>query len=59
MVRTQILVHTSWGPQQGFQHCFADGLNQGLVLLMARLPNCFLHKISVTSQCVILTKKVF
>ena len=30
MTGTHILIH-SCGPQQGFQHCFADGLNQGLV----------------------------
>ena len=30
MTCTQILVH-SCGPDQGFQYCFAEGLNQGLV----------------------------
>ena len=29
MARTQILVHR-WGLEQGFQHCFADGLNHSL-----------------------------
>ena len=31
MARTQILVHM-WGPEQRFRRCFADGLNQSLVL---------------------------
>ena len=30
MTRTQILKHTD-DPEQGFQRCFADGLNQSLV----------------------------
>jgi len=41
MVRTQILVHTSWGLQQGFQHCFANGLNQGLVSFVAQATKLF------------------
>ena len=35
MGRTQILVHR-WGPRHGFWHCFADRLNQTLVLSVAR-----------------------
>ena len=31
MARTHILVHR-WGPEQGFQRCFADGLDQQLVV---------------------------
>ena len=38
MARTQILVH-SWGPEQGFRRCFADGLNQSLVLSAAQATN--------------------
>ena len=34
MAHTQILTRR-WGPQQGFQHCFADRLNQSLVAPVA------------------------
>ena len=33
MALTQVLAHR-WGPR--FQHCFAEGLNQSLVLSMAQ-----------------------
>ena len=44
MVCTQILVHTSWDPEQGFQHCFADELNQGLELFVAQATKLFLSQ---------------
>ena len=28
--------YTSWGPEQGFRRCFADGLNQSLVSSVAQ-----------------------
>ena len=36
MARTQILVHRL-GPEQGFRHCFVDGLNQSLVSSAAQV----------------------
>lgn len=36
MVRTQILVNKSGGPEQGFQRCFADGLTRSLVPSVAQ-----------------------
>ena len=35
MERTQILVHR-WGPEQGFQRCAAEGLNQCKVSFVAQ-----------------------
>ena len=35
MGRTQILVH-GWGPEQGFQRCFVEGLNQCTVSSVAQ-----------------------
>ena len=35
MGRTQILVHR-WGPEQGFQRCSTEGLNQGTVSSVAQ-----------------------
>ena len=32
---SQVLLHR-WGPEQGFQCCFADGLNQRVVLSATR-----------------------
>ena len=36
MALTQVLNHTGGGPEQRFQRCFAEGLNQSLVLSMAQ-----------------------
>ena len=35
MALTQFLAHR-WGLEQGFQRCFAEGLNQSLVLSVAQ-----------------------
>ena len=42
MVHTQILLHTGWGPDQRFQHCFTDRPNQGLVLFVVQASKLFL-----------------
>ena len=36
MGHTQVLVHR-WGPEQGFRHCFADGLDHSLVSSAAQV----------------------
>ena len=51
MARTQILVH-SWGPEQGFRRCFADGLNQSLVLSAAQATkNIDANAMPMRCQC--------
>ena len=42
MMRTRILVHAGWGPKQGFQHCFADGLNLCLESFVVQATKLFL-----------------
>ena len=47
--RTQILVHR-WGPEQGFQRCSAEGLNQCIVSSVARAKSHVMKQLESLSS---------